>query len=136
MHFLCLFVTKTVLKVFSKWKIKQYRFGYKNACKCEKNLEMKSMDHKLSESGLRMFVRRLDRILWFLIVPSIFSKIAKNPLFSDFHQISKKLKIRSRNDLKMPGTFLESLRSIFFEKINYINKLCIFVSFCNQNGIA
>ena len=47
-------------------------------------LEMESMDHKLSESGLRMFVRRLDRILWFLVVASFFAKIAENDKKSTF----------------------------------------------------
>ena len=79
-------------------------------------LEMEKVDRNLSKNDLRMFLRRLDRNLSFFVAPSFFSKIAKNPLFSDFHQISKKLKIRSRNDLNMPGTSLESLWSIFSEK--------------------
>ena len=98
-------------------------------------LEMEKVDRNLSKNDLRMFLRRLDRNLWFFVAPSFFSKITKNPLFSDFHQIWKKLKIRSRNDLNMPGTSLESLRSIFSEKIICINKIQFLMPFSNQNGI-
>ena len=98
-------------------------------------LEIEKVDHNLSKNGLRSILRRPDRNLRFFEAASIFAKIAKNPLFPDFHQISNLLKILTRNALRMVGTSFESLWSKFFEKINCINKLCIFVPFCNQNGI-
>ena len=41
-------------------------------------LEIESMGHKLSESGLRMFLRRLDQNLWSEVAPSIFAKTGQN----------------------------------------------------------
>ena len=41
-------------------------------------LEMESIGYKLSESGLGMFLRRLDQNLWSQVVPSIFAKMGKN----------------------------------------------------------
>ena len=98
-------------------------------------LKTEKVDHNLSKNDFRMVLRLPDRNLWFLIFPSFFAKIAKNPLFTDFHQISKMLKNRSRYDLGMPGTSLESLRFIFFKKINCINKIQFLMPFCNQNDI-
>ena len=56
------------------------------------------------------------------------------PFLAVFDQTSSKLKICSRNVLKMIKTSFESLGSIFFEKINFENFLHFFVPFCNQNG--
>ena len=56
-------------------------------------------------------------------------------IFAIFDQTTSEAKIRSRNDLKMVGTFFESWDSILLEKIIFIKFLYFFVPFWNQNGM-
>ena len=123
---------------------------------------MESMDRKLSLNGLRMFLRHLDRNLWFSVVASFFAKIAENDkkihfllIFTKFQKIlncddffyappsfftlfprtSMKHKIitRGRKNILKPD-FESSRRELSFYD-NRINKIQFLMPFCNPNGM-
>ena len=57
------------------------------------------------------------------------------PFFGLFYQTSNWHKLTTRGRSDIPGTVLESWRSILFENEICINKITIFTPFRNQNGI-
>ena len=61
--------------------------------------------------------------------------MAKIALLGDLDQTSPLHKIRSRHDLNMVGTLVESLGFIVAEKIIFNEISTLFVPFCKQNCI-